>query len=145
MVSDSGYCRAHRTKSHGDICLVMAVVHKHKMNSFEWALVLTLSVLWGGSFFFVGVAVRELPTFTMVVAQVAIAAVVLLVIVRARGGSMPSNARIWGAFLVMGFLNNIVPFSFIVWGQAHIASGVASILNATTPLVFRVSGAFLCQ
>lgn len=73
----------------------MAVVHNHKMNSFEWALVLTLSVLWGGSFFFVDVTVRELPTFAVLVSRVAIAAVVLFFIVRARGRSMPTNARIW--------------------------------------------------
>lgn len=104
------------------------------MNSQEWALLLTLSVLWGGSFFFNGVAVREMPTFTVVVVRVALAAVILLVIMRLMGIKIPRDGRVWGAFFGMGLLNNVIPFSLIVWGQAHIASGVASILNATTPL-----------
>lgn len=104
------------------------------MNSQEWTLLLTLSVLWGGSFFFNGVAVREIPTFTVVVVRVALAAVILLVIVRLMGIKIPRDGRVWAAFFGMGLLNNVVPFSLIVWGQAHIASGVASILNATTPL-----------
>lgn len=104
------------------------------MSALEWGLVLALSVLWGGSFFFNGVAVKELPTFTVVVARVVLAAAILLVALRVTGARMPSDGRVWAAFFAMGFLNNAVPFSLIVWGQTHIASGVASILNATTPL-----------
>ena len=97
-------------------------------------MIITLSVLWGGSFFFVGVAVQELPTLTIVVTRVGLAAIILIILMRARGIPFPVNKSVWGAFLVMGFLNNAVPFLLIVWGQSHIASGVASILNATTPL-----------
>ena len=104
------------------------------MNPAEWAMLLALSVLWGGSFFFNGVAVRELPTFTVVVCRVALAALILLAVMAAMGQRMPRERRIWGAFLVMGLLNNALPCSLIVWGQIHIASGLASILNATTPL-----------
>ena len=104
------------------------------MSPFEWGMLLALSVLWGGSFFFNGIAVRELPTFTVVVARVVLAAVILFVVMGIVGQKMPWNYRIWTAFLVMGLLNNVIPFTLIVWGQSHIASGVASILNATTPL-----------
>lgn len=104
------------------------------MGSLEWALLIGLSLLWGGSFFFTGVAVRELPTFTIVVCRVLLAAVILLLVMRATATPLPRDKRVWRAFLCMGFLNNAVPFSLIVWGQMHIASGVASILNATTPL-----------
>jgi drug/metabolite transporter (DMT)-like permease len=104
------------------------------MTSREWSLLLALSVLWGGSFFFNGVAVKELPTFTVVVARVALAAAILLVALRLMGAGLPRDGRVWAAFFGMGFLNNVVPFCLIVWGQSHIASGVASILNATTPL-----------
>ncbi len=104
------------------------------MRAFEWGLLLTLSVLWGGSFFFNGVAVRELPTLTVVFSRVALAALILWVALRLAGEPMPSAPRIWAAFFGMGLLNNVLPFSLIVWGQSHIASGVASILNATTPL-----------
>ncbi|MBV9079400.1 MAG: DMT family transporter [Methylobacteriaceae bacterium] len=100
----------------------------------EWAMLLALSVLWGGSFFFNGVAVRELPTLTIVVARVGLAAIILWLAVAASGQALPRDRRVWTAFLGMGLLNNVVPFSLIVWGQAHLASGIASILNATTPL-----------
>lgn len=104
------------------------------MNAREWALLIALSLVWGGSFFFNGIAVKELPTFTVVVCRVALAAVLLFAVMRIAGETMPRDARAWRAFFGMGFLNNVVPFSFIVWGQSHISSGLASILNATTPL-----------
>jgi drug/metabolite transporter (DMT)-like permease len=100
----------------------------------EWSLLLGLSVLWGGSFFFVRVAVDGLPPFTIVLLRVGLAAVVLHLALRLMGLRMPGERRIWMAFFGMGFLNNLIPFSLIVWGQTHIASGLASILNATTPL-----------
>ncbi|WP_202980242.1 DMT family transporter [Marinobacter fonticola] len=105
------------------------------MGRLEWTLLVLLSVLWGGSFFFVGVAVRELPPFTIVALRVGLAALTLLLVVHLMGLRMPSTPRIWLAFFGMGFINNMVPFSLIVWGQTHIASGLASILNATTPLL----------
>jgi drug/metabolite transporter (DMT)-like permease len=104
------------------------------MGGREWAMLLALAVLWGGSFFFNGVAARELPSFTLVWLRVTIAAVALLLVLRARGERLPVDRRFWPAFLGMGLLNNVVPFALIVWGQHHIASGLASILNATTPL-----------
>lgn len=104
------------------------------MSALEWSMLIALSVLWGGSFFFNGVAVRELPALTIVVCRVFLAAVTLLLVMRAMGLKMPTERRIWAAFFVMGLLNNAVPFTLIVWGQGYVASGVASILNATTPL-----------
>lgn len=104
------------------------------MSAFEWTLLIALSVLWGGSFFFNGVAVRDLPTLTVVVARVVGAAVILLLVMRVSRQMMPRDMAIWRAFIIMGVLNNAIPFGLIVWGQQHIASGLASILNATTPL-----------
>ena len=97
-------------------------------------MLLALAVLWGGSFFFNGVAVRELPSFTLVWLRVAVAAVTLLGVQRLLGQRMPRDGRVWAAFFGMGMLNNVVPFVLIVWGQHGIASGLAAILNATTPL-----------
>lgn len=97
-------------------------------------MLITLSVLWGGSFFFNGVGVKELPPLTLVVGRVSLAAITLFIVMRALGLKMPGNRSVWLAFFVMGLLNNVVPFTLIVWGQVHVASGVASILNATTPL-----------
>jgi drug/metabolite transporter (DMT)-like permease len=104
------------------------------MTPLEWSLLLALAVVWGGSFFFNAIAVRELPVFTVVVARVALAALLLLAILWLRGERVPRDRAIWLAFFGMGLLNNAIPFSLIVWGQQHIASGLAAILNASTPL-----------
>lgn len=104
------------------------------MGGKEWAMLLALAVLWGGSFFFNGVAVRELPSFTLVWLRVASATATLWIVLRLLGQRMPTQARVWVAFFGMGLLNNVMPFVLIVWGQHRIASGLASILNATTPL-----------
>jgi drug/metabolite transporter (DMT)-like permease len=100
----------------------------------DWVMVIALSVLWGGSFLFVGVAVREIPPVLLVTARVVLAALALHAVLRATGTPFPSHRAAWVAFFGMGLLNNAIPFTLIAWGQAHIASGLASILNATTPL-----------
>ena len=105
-----------------------------RLTALDWFLLLALSVLWGGSFFFVGVAVKALPPFTIVLLRVAIAAAALHIVLRLTGVRFPRDFATWQAFFGMGLLNNAIPFSLIVWGQTHIASGLASILNATTPL-----------
>ena len=107
---------------------------KRVMGPVEWRLLLLLSVLWGGSFFFSRIAVGELPPLTVVFCRVVLAALALNVVVLLSGRRMPTDPRSWGALFVMGLLNNAVPFSLIFWGQTQIASGLASILNATTPL-----------
>ncbi|HZF37109.1 MAG TPA: DMT family transporter, partial [Candidatus Angelobacter sp.] len=105
-----------------------------KMGPLEWILLLALSVLWGGSFFFAKLAVAELPPFTIVLGRVGLAALALNLLVRARGQRMPRDRASWAAFFAMGTLNNLIPFSLIVWAQTQIASGLASILNGATPL-----------
>ncbi|NUA99610.1 EamA family transporter [Azospirillum melinis] len=104
------------------------------MDLTDWGLLIALSILWGGSFFFVGIAVRELPPLTIVAMRVALAALALGGLLRILGLPMPRDRRTWVAFFGMGALNNLLPFCLIVWGQTQIASGVASVLNATTPL-----------
>ena len=102
-------------------------------------------MVWGGSFFFIEVLVRELPPLTVVLGRVGIAALALNAYVLARHGRMPGALRIWGAFLVMGALNGLIPYTLIVWGQQHIDSGLASILNGTTPLFSVVLAHFLTR
>ena len=113
------------------------------MSSRDWLLLLVLSVLWGGSFFFVEVALDELGPLTVVTGRVGLAAAALIGLVYLGGGRMPHAPSLWGAFLVMGALNNLIPFSLIAWGQVHIDSGLASILNATTPLFTVILAHFL--
>jgi drug/metabolite transporter (DMT)-like permease len=105
-----------------------------RLTNLEWLLLLLLSLLWGSSFFFIRLAVSELPPFTMVLTRIALAALTLNLVLLVRGESLPRGREVWSAFFVMGALNNLVPFSLIAWGQTQIASGLAAILNATTPL-----------
>jgi drug/metabolite transporter (DMT)-like permease len=104
------------------------------MGAVEWGLLLALSLVWGGAFFFSSIAVSELPPFTIVILRVGIAAMVLHLVVRMSGVRLPTEWHVWRAFFVMGLLNNAIPFSLLVWGQTHISGGLASILNATTPM-----------
>jgi drug/metabolite transporter (DMT)-like permease len=104
------------------------------MGSTEWFLLILLSGLWGGSFFFSKVALSELKPFTVVFARVSIAAIALNFLVLVTGHRMPSSSKIWMSFLGMGWLNNMIPFSLIFWGQTQITSSLAAILNATTPV-----------
>jgi len=105
-----------------------------RMGGLEWLLLILLSVLWGGSFFLGKVALAELPPFTIVLGRVGLAAAALLLAVRVSGLRMPARPRDWLPYFALGLLNNVVPFSLIMWGQTQIASGLAAILNATTPL-----------
>ena len=104
------------------------------MNRTEWGLLILLSVLWGGAFFCIGVAVVELPPLTVVLARVSIAAMALLALSWFLGQSLPCTLSAWTPFLVMGLLNNVLPFSLLSAGQTMVSVGLASIMNATTPL-----------
>ncbi len=97
------------------------------MGQTKWLLLVALSLLWGGSFFFGQVALNDLPPFIVILGRVGLAAIGLNRLVRAIGRRMPRSPRVWGAFLVMGALNNLVPFGLIVWRQTRIAGGMGSI------------------
>jgi len=104
------------------------------MGATEWLLLISLSVLWGGSFFFNAVALEDLPPLSVVFARVSIAATALWLLITLRGQCPLPAPSVCLAFLVMGALNNVIPFILIVWGQTRIGSGLAAILNASTPL-----------
>jgi drug/metabolite transporter (DMT)-like permease len=100
----------------------------------DWSLIALLSILWGGSFFFNGVALKELPPLTLVLLRVALAALILLPVLRLRGLGFPRGIAGWWPYVAVALFNNVVPFSLIVIGQTYVTSGLASVLNATSPL-----------
>ena len=115
---------------------------KSQMGPSEWAMLLVLSILWGGAFFFSEVALRDLPPFSVVFLRLALGAAALWVVFLA---TVPSDQRQnlpWAAFAMMGLLNNAIPFSLLVWGQTEISSSLASIINAGTPF-FTVAVAYM--
>ena len=100
----------------------------------QWLMLFVLSVLWGGSFFFMKVALAELPVFTIVLLRVSSAALMLYLFLNVTKIAIPTALKVWRLFFYLGFFNNIVPFALIIYGMSDIASGLASIINATTPL-----------
>ena len=106
-------------------------------------MLLLLAAVWGGSFFFGEVALREVPPLTLTLHRVIWAVPILVLIVLFKGISVPRSPRIWGAYLVMGALNNAIPFSLLFWGQTQIESGLVSILNGTTAMFAAVVAGLL--
>ena len=104
------------------------------MTAGEWGLLVLLSVLWGGSFFFSKIIVQEVPPFTLVLVRFTLAAAVLGLYLKAQRTPVPWTAMTWAAFAGMGALNNLIPAALIAWSQQIIASGLASVLIATTPV-----------
>lgn len=120
------------------------VIHR-SMTAGEWSLLVFLAVLWGGSYFYVGVAIKVLPPIEIVAVRVTLGALLLYLVVRITGARMPRDRGTWGAFFVMGVTNNVIPFNLIGWAQGHVASGLAAILNATTPLFAVVLAHYLAK
>lgn len=104
------------------------------MGPAEWAMLLVLSVLWGASFLFIKLGLRELPPLTFVFGRVFFGSLALALYLATRRTPFPREGRIWRAFFGMGLLNNLIPFTLIFWGETRIGGGLASILNATTPI-----------
>src|SRR6478752_3639742 len=111
-----------------------AHVIRSQMNRGDWLILGVLALIWGGAFFFIGVAVRHVPPLTYVWLRLSIAAVAMWLFLKFKGQSLGLPRSAWGSMLVLAFLNNALPFTLFGWGQTHIASGLASILNATTPI-----------
>ncbi len=106
----------------------------NQISAADWGRLLLLSAFWGCTFYFVALAQRELPPVTLVMLRVVIAALALNAWLLTTGQRLPGDPRRLGQFLVMGFLNNLLPFALIFWAQTHIASGLAAVLNASTPI-----------
>jgi len=104
------------------------------MNRGEWAILLALALIWGVAFIFIKVAVTHVDPLTYVWLRLSIAAVALWLLLRWRGERLKLPIAVWGAILILALFNNMIPFALFGWGQQRIASGLASILNAATPI-----------
>ncbi len=105
-----------------------------RMGTREWVLLAFLSVIWGAAFFFAAVAIRQIEPFTLAFLRMAVAAVALAVTAAVLGHRLPRDPALWRGFLLLGILGTAAPFSLIYWGQTEISGGLASIINASTPL-----------
>lgn len=105
-----------------------------QMNRGDWLVLLVLAIIWGGAFFFIGVAVRHVPPLTYVWLRLSFGAAALWIYLALRGERISLPKEVWGSIILLALLNNALPFTLFGWSQTHIASGLASILNATTPI-----------
>jgi drug/metabolite transporter (DMT)-like permease len=124
---------------------MMTTAIRQTMTRGDWGLLVALSALWGGSFFFNSIAGKALPPFTVVSLRVGIAALILIALIRLTGKTLPESWRVWRVLFGMGLINNVIPFSLIVWGQTQVPSGLAAVLNATTPFWTALVVNFLTQ
>lgn len=97
-----------------------------------WAELLLLGLIWGASFVAIRIALDTIPVMTSVLHRTFWAMAVLWLIVWIKGIEIPRNPKVWLAFLIMGLLNNAIPFSLMAWGQLYIDTGLTAILNAAT-------------
>lgn len=104
------------------------------MTAGDWLVLFLLSLLWGGSFFLTKTAVGSVGPLTLVLGRVGGAAIVLTILVWASGRRLPRGYRAWAALLLLGAINVALPFALLAWAQTTIASGLAAIFNASTPL-----------
>lgn len=108
------------------------MVEQKSLSPRAWVELMLLGLLWGGSFLSIRIALDEVPVITAVLHRTGWAMLVLWAVVLVSGHRIPRNPRVWGAFLIMGMLNNVIPFGLMTWGQLSIETGLTSILNAAT-------------
>lgn len=118
---------------------------ERRMGPREWAILIFLSVIWGGSFFFNELSLATFQPLTLVAIRVAIGAFCLHLVALFMGWTIPREPKIWINLTVMSILINIIPFSCIAWGQTYLSGSLASILNATTPLFGVITAHFLTR
>jgi len=105
-----------------------------QMDKGDWAVLGILALIWGGAFIFIGIAVRHVHPLTYVWLRLSIAALAMWAFLLFKGEKLGLPRPVWGSILLLAVLNNALPFTLFGWGQTHIASGLAAILNATTPI-----------
>src|SRR5437763_8778406 len=108
----------------------------------DYAQLLLLSAMWGGSFPLIKVAVSGLPPLWVASGRIALGAIALLVFMRLRARSLPRGRAVWARLAFMGLVGNVAPFALISWGELHVASGIAAILMAMVPAMVVVVAHF---
>src|SRR3954449_8777611 len=109
-------------------------VIRSQMNRSDWLIIGVLALIWGGAFLFIGIAVRHVPPLTYVALRLTVAAGAMWIYLKLTRQRLGLPRQVWSSILLLALLNNALPFTLFGWGQTHIASGLASILNATTPI-----------
>src|ERR1700729_533410 len=106
----------------------------HQNTAMEFALLLLLEKLWGAAYTVIKLGVATIPPTTLIAARTLIAGLLLLVVMRARGRRVPRDIATWRRFLLQAFLNSVIPWTLIAWGERSLDAGLATILNSTSPM-----------
>lgn len=106
----------------------------------DLALLVLLATMWSSSFTAIKVGVETFPPATLAMIRVSIGALVLFLILKAKGLKLPRNVKIWVLFLWIGLFGNAIPFVLINWGEQKIDSGLAAIIIASVPLATLILG-----
>jgi drug/metabolite transporter (DMT)-like permease len=108
---------------------------QHSPIAVEFALLVLLATLWGGSYTFIKLGVATIPPITLIAARTLIAGLVLLVVVMYwRGLVLPNDAATWRRFVFQACLNSVIPWTMVAWGERSLDAGLATILNSTSPI-----------
>ena len=97
-----------------------------------WLLV--LGTLWGSSYLFIKITVAEVPALTLVSGRLVAASIAMWIILRILGIPLPRDGKTWRAYVMLGLFGAAVPYTLITWGEQYIPSGLASLLQSTTPI-----------
>ncbi|MBB5686934.1 DMT family transporter [Sphingobium boeckii] len=114
-----------------------------RMGLAEWAVLIFLSILWGGSFLFIKLSLHSFPPLTLVLLRAILSSLMIYAFIRFTGRRLPTSPSVWIGFTILGLLNIALPLALFAWSQQHIGAGLASILNATTPLFSVVAAHFM--
>lgn len=109
----------------------------------NYLLLVGLGIIWGSSYLFIRIAVVEVPPITLVAARLVLAALILMLTLRALGRPFPKDRKLWRAYAVMGFLSGALPYILISWGEQYIHSSLAALLQATMPIFTVILALFL--
>jgi len=105
-----------------------------KRIGFEIALLGLLALLWGSSYLFIKIAVETIPPITLIAARVSIAAIMLTCVMYLCGERLPRDTATWRMLFIQACFSSIFSWTLLAWGQQFIGSGLASVLNSTSPI-----------
>jgi drug/metabolite transporter (DMT)-like permease len=100
----------------------------------EVAWLLVLALLWGSSYLFIKIAVSDIPPITLIAFRVSVAAAILIGVMACRGEHFPRDGKTWAMLFIQSIFNAIAAWTILAWGQQYVDSGLASVLNSTSPI-----------
>ena len=109
----------------------------------RWIFLFLLAALWAPSFLLIKIALVDIPPITLATIRLLGGALLLLAVLRVRGGKLPTSGKDWRNLAVMGLFGSALPFAAISIGEQFTDSGLAAIFTGATPISTAVLAHFL--